>query len=77
MASDELRKALHDQIDHLDEKSLKAMYSMFQDYFCRNENIELTDGNNDLINERLADYEKNPKNVIIWDESSRLLRKYL
>ena len=30
-----------------------------------------------LIDERLSDYEKNPQNVISWDDSKRLMDKHL
>ena len=77
MNAPELRKDLHNQIDHLDEKSLEAVYAMFQDYFVNSKDFSLTQAHKDLIDKRLNDYEKNPKNVISWDESSRLLKKYL
>lgn len=77
MNAPELRKDLHNQIDHLDEKSLEAVYAMFQDYFVRGKDFTLTQAHKDLIDERLDDYDKNPQNVISWEESSRLLKKYL
>jgi putative addiction module component (TIGR02574 family) len=77
MNAPELRKDLHSQIDHLDEKTLEAVYTMFQDYFGRRKDFTLTQEHKDLIDERLDDYEKNPQNVISWDESNRLLKKYL
>lgn len=77
MNAPELRKDLHNQIDHLDEKSLEAVFAMFQDYFVRSKDFTLTQAHKDLIDERLDDYEKNPENVISWEESSLLLKKYL
>lgn len=77
MNAPELRKTLHKQIDHLDEKTLEAVYEMFQDYFVGSKDFTLAQAHKDLINERLDDYEKNPENVISWEESSRLLKKYL
>jgi hypothetical protein len=77
MNAPELRKNLHNQIEHLDEKTLEAVYSMFQDYFGGDKDFELTKAHKDLIDERLEDYEKNPQNVISWEESNRLLKKYL
>jgi putative addiction module component (TIGR02574 family) len=76
MEAPELRKDLHSQIDHLDEKTLEAVYAMFQDYFG-GKNYELTQAHQDLIEERLADYEENPQKVISWGESNQLLKKYL
>ncbi len=73
----ELRKYLHNQIEHLDEKSLEAMYSIFQDYFVEDKEFELTEAHKNLINERLTDYENNPQNTISWEKSSLLLKKYL
>jgi putative IMPACT (imprinted ancient) family translation regulator len=73
----ELRKNLHNQIEHLDEKTLEAVYLIIQDYFGGNKHFELSKAHKSLIDERLEDYEKNPQNVISWEESSRLLKKYL
>ncbi len=73
----ELRKDLHNKIDCLDEKTLEAVYSMFQDYFGRDKEFLLSQSHKDLIDERLDDYEKNPQNVISWEESNQLLKKYL
>ncbi len=77
MNAPELRKNLHNQIEHLDEKTLEAVYSMFQDYFVGDKDFELTKAHKSLIDERLEDYERNPQNVISWEESNRLLKKYL
>ncbi len=77
MNAPELRKDLHNQIDHFDEKTLEAVYAMFQDYFVGSKDFALTQAHKDLIDERLDDYEKNPENVISWEESNRLLKKYL
>jgi putative addiction module component (TIGR02574 family) len=77
MDAPELRKDLHNQINHLDEKSLEAVYAMLQDYFVSSKDFTLTKAHKDLIDERLDDYEKNPENVISWEESNRLLKKYL
>lgn len=77
MNAPELRKDLHNQIDHLDEKSLEAVYAMFQNYFVSSKDFTLTQAHKNLVDERLDDYEKNPENVISWEESNRLLKKYL
>jgi len=77
MNAPQLRKDLHNQIDHLDEKTLEAVYAMLQDYLVGSKDFTLTQAHKDLIDERLDDYEKNPENVISWEESNRLLKKYL
>ena len=73
----ELRKKLHSQIECIDEKTLEALYFMFQDYFGGEKDFELSKAHKNLIDERLEDYEKNPQNIISWEESNRLLKKYL
>ncbi|HAM98431.1 MAG TPA: hypothetical protein DCQ26_07445 [Marinilabiliales bacterium] len=73
----ELKKQLHDQIEILDEKSLEAVYTLFQNYFGKKSEIELTDAHIDLIEERLQDYLKNPEHTMSWEESNNLLKKYL
>jgi hypothetical protein len=77
MNAPELRKDLHKQIDQLDEKSLETVYAMLQDYFAGSKDFTLTPEHKGLIDERLDDYEKNPENVISWEASNRLLKKYL
>jgi hypothetical protein len=73
----ELKKQLHDRIDRLDDKSLEEVYSMLQNYLVNNREFKLSEEHLELIDERLEDYEKNPQNVISWEESKRLLKKYL
>lgn len=77
MNAPEKRKQLHSQIDHLDEKSLEAVHVILQDYFGRDKDFELTESQKHLIDERLEDYEKNPQNIISWEESNRLLKKFV
>lgn len=77
MNAPELRKELHSQIDLLDEKSLERLFSILQDYLKPASGFELTEAHRNLIDERLDGYEKNPKNVISWEESKKRLKKYL
>lgn len=77
MNAPELRKNLHNQIEQFDEKTLEAVYLMFQDCFFHDKDFGLTKAHESLIDERLEDYERNPQNVISWEESNRLLKKYL
>ncbi|MGM0377146.1 MAG: addiction module protein [Bacteroidota bacterium] len=77
MNAPELRKHLHSQIDHLDEKSLEALHHILQDYLGRDQDFELTEAHKDIIEERLEDYEKNPQNLISWEESSRFIKRNL
>ncbi len=77
MNATELRKQLHSEIDHLDERTLEAVHHMLQDYLGRSKDFELSEAHRNLIDERLDDYEKNPQNVISWEESNRLIKKYL
>ncbi len=73
----ELKKHLHDQIEHLNEKSLEAMYSILEDYLGNSKSFELSEEHKHLIDERLEDYEKNPKDVITWEQSKEKIRKHL
>ncbi len=41
MDARELRKDLHSQIDHLDEKTLEAVYTIFQDFLGSRKDFEL------------------------------------
>lgn len=77
MNAPELRKHLHNQIDHLDEKSLEALHHMLQGYLGRDQDFELTEAHKDIIEERLEDYEKNPQNLISWEESRRFIKRNL
>ncbi len=77
MNTQELRKNLHNQIENLDEKTLEAVYLLFQDYIVGDKNFQLTKLHKSLIDERLEDYERNPQNVMSWEESRLLLKKYL
>ncbi|MFZ4572126.1 MAG: addiction module protein [Bacteroidales bacterium] len=45
--------------------------SILQDYFGNTKSFELTSEHKELIDQRLEDYEKNPKNVISWEESKQ------
>ena len=64
-----LRKELQEYIDKADDRFIKLIYGMMS--ADREETLEVPESHKKVIRERLAAYQKNPENVLSWEEVQR------
>lgn len=74
MDSTEIRKEIHQYIDGADERFLNLVYGMIQADQTENE-YELSESEIKMLEERLADYQKNPESGSSWEDVKKRLLK--
>lgn len=67
-----IKKELHDYIDAADDRFLALIYGMI---LADKQEYEIPDWHKKIVEERLEDYERNPQNVISWDEVKAQIEK--
>jgi Putative addiction module component len=65
MSAMEIKKELHDYIEGADDRFLRLIYGMI---LADKQEYEIPDWHKKIVEERLEDYERNPLNVISWEE---------
>jgi Putative addiction module component len=72
MGSTDIRRELHEYIDHADDRLLKLIYGMM---LVERHSYEIPEWHEQIVHDRLEAYEKNPENVISWDELKSTIKK--
>ncbi len=72
MGVTDLKKELHEAIDDADDRLLTLIYGMI---VADRQRDEIPEWHKDIIQERLEAYEKNPSNVITWEELKAKIEK--
>ena len=71
-----LREKLHQYIDYLEDKKVKAFYTIVQNDI-KDDISEYTDAFKDTLNERYADYKSGKSKMITATESTKRVHKIL
>ena len=74
MDSTAIRKEIHQYIDKADERFLSLVYGMIQADQTEDE-YELSESEIKMLEERLADYKKNPESGSSWEDVKKRLLK--
>jgi len=61
-----MKDALHDWVDTVDERMLRMMYAMMQ--ADQDQAAPLPEAHQRILDERLAEYERNPQAGSSWQE---------
>ena len=69
-----IRKEIHQYIDGADERFLNLVYGMIQADQTEDE-YELSEAEIKMMEERLADYQKNPESGSSWEDVKKRLLK--
>lgn len=69
-----LRNEIHHYIDNADERFLNLVYGMIQADQTEGE-YELSEAEIKMLEERLADYQKNPESGTSWEDVKKRLLK--
>lgn len=72
MSAPEIKKELHDYIEGADDRFLRLIYGMI---LADKRELEIPDWHQKIVEERLEDYERNPENVISWEEVKARVEK--
>ena len=67
----EIRRELHEFIEEADDRILRILYGIT----VADKTNDIPDWHKTLLEERLAEYERNPSNVISWDELKAKIEK--
>lgn len=62
----DIKKELHEYIEEADERLLNLIYGMI--IVDKQSSYTIPDWHTKLLEERSEEYERNPKNVISWEE---------
>lgn len=72
MTTTDIKKELHEYIEDADDRLLKLIYGMV---LADQESYEVPEWHKEIIQERMEDYERNPNNVISWEELKSKIEK--
>ncbi len=72
MSALEIKKELHDYIESADDRFLRLIYGMI---LADKQEYEIPDWHKKIVEERLENYERNPQNVISWEEVKASVEK--
>lgn len=73
MSAAQIRKELHNFIDHADERVLKLLYGMMT--ADQSGDTELSDALKQILDDRLAAHSANPTEGSTWSEVKARIRK--
>jgi putative addiction module component (TIGR02574 family) len=73
MRTIQIRQQLHDYIDAVEEKKLKAIYTLLEDDISANS--MLTDEQKMELDKRMADHEKGIGRTYTWEETIAMARE--
>ena len=65
MNATEIKKELHEYLEEADDRLLNLIYGMVM---VDKQSYKIPDWHNKIIEERSEDYEKNPQDVVSWEE---------
>lgn len=65
MNSTEIKKELHEAIEEADDRLLKLIYGMI---LADKQPSKIPDWHENIVSERLEEYDRNPEGVISWEE---------
>lgn len=68
----EIKKELHESIDDADDRLLVLIYGMV---LADKQRYEIPDWHRKIVEDRLGDYERNPVNVISWEDLKSKIEK--
>ncbi len=68
----EIKKELHEYIDEADDRLLALIYGMIA---ADKLNLYIPDWHQKIVEERLEEYERNPKNTISWEDLKSKIEK--
>jgi len=72
MSALDIKKELHDYIEDADDRLLKLIYGLI---LADQESYKTPEWHKQVISERLEEYERNPDNVISWEELRTKIEK--
>lgn len=72
MNSTEIKKELHEAIDGADDRLLTLIYGMI---LADRQPYKIPEWHENILNERLEEYNRNPENVISWEEVKSAIEK--
>lgn len=72
MNATEIKKELHEYIEDADDRLLLLIYGMI---LADKQGYEIPDWHKKIVEERLEDYERDPNNVISWEELKSKIEK--
>ncbi len=67
-----IKKELHEYIDDADDRLLTLIYGLV---LADKQGYSIPDWHQKVVEERLADYERNPENVISWEDLKSKIEK--
>jgi putative addiction module component (TIGR02574 family) len=76
MGTTQLREELHEFINKADERLLNLLYAMVQ-ADMKEDDYELSAAHKDILDERLAAHESNPKSGSSWEEVKSRIKNRL
>ena len=72
MTTTDIRKELHEHIEDADDRLLRILYGVV---LAGKESHEIPEWHKIILGERLEDYQKNPGNVISWEDLKSKIEK--
>jgi hypothetical protein len=63
MSTPEIKKEIHDYVENADSRVLRLIYAMILA-----DKGHAANWHQSVVEERLAEYEANPSNIIAWDD---------
>ncbi len=72
MNTTDIKRELHEYIEDADDRLLRLIYGMV---LADQESYEIPEWHKQVIQERLEEYERNPDNVISWEELKSKIKK--
>ena len=75
MSSAQIRQRLHDYIDIVEDKKLKAIYTLLQDDI--DDGYQLTEEQKAELDRRLHDYKNGIGRIYTWDETVAMAKQAL
>lgn len=72
MTTTDIKRELHEYIEDADDRLLKILYGVV---LADQESYEIPEWHKTVLKERLEDYEKNPNNVISWEDLKTKIEK--
>lgn len=72
MTTTDIKRELHEYIEDADDRLLRILYGVV---LAGQESNETPEWHKTILNERLEDYQKNPHNVISWEDLKTKIEK--
>jgi hypothetical protein len=72
MNTTDIKRELHEYIEEADDRLLRILYGVV---LAGQESYEIPEWHKIVLHERLEDYQKNPRNVISWEDLKTKIEK--